>query len=52
MAIISVGMISKILLYPLIYLIIYALLYIYWYYNENNLVTLIIDSFGASIGQF
>ena len=51
MAIISIGLINKKLLYPLIYLVTYALLYIYWSYNESNLATLGIESFGASIGQ-
>ena len=51
MAIISIGLINKKLLYPLIYLVTYALLYIYWSYNESNLATLGIESFGASVGQ-
>ena len=51
MAIISIGMINKKLLYPLIYLITYAPLIIYWSHNETNIITIAIDSFGASIGQ-
>ena len=52
MAIISIGLINKKLLYPLIYLVTYALLYIYWSYNESNLATLGIESFGASMVKF
>ena len=51
MAIISIGMINKKLLYPLIYFITYAPLIIYWSHNETNIITIAIDSFGASIGQ-
>ena len=51
MAIISIGLINKKLLYPLIYLITFALLNIFWSFFESNLVTLAIESFGTSIGQ-
>ena len=51
MAIISIGLINKKLLYPLIYLITFALLNIFWSFYESNLVTLAIESFGTSIGQ-
>ena len=52
MAIIAIGKIEKKLLLPLIYSIIYALLEIFWTYKDkNNTATLIIESFGSSIGE-
>ena len=51
MAIISIGIINKKLLWPLIYIIIYAGFNIYRIYNKEDIVTLAIESLGASIGQ-
>lgn len=47
----SLGITSKKLLLPLIYIIVYALMNIYYFYNVDNLVVLYLDGFGFSIGQ-
>ena len=51
MAIISIGTVNKKLLWPLIYSILYAVLHIYWSLYGNNIATLIIESYGAFIGE-
>ena len=51
MAIITLGIIDKKLLYPLIYIIVYIAIQIYWIYTEYNEVTLYIESIGFSVGQ-
>ena len=51
MPIISLGLISKKLIWTLIYIIIYACFNIYRIYNKDNIVTLTMETAGVSIGQ-
>ena len=50
MAIISLGIIDKKLLYPAIYIVIYALIHIYRFYNESNIVIICIENTGIALG--
>ena len=51
MAIISLGIIDKKLFLPLLYAVILFSNNIYWYYHKYNIVSLLIENFGYSIGQ-
>ena len=51
MSIISLGIIDKRLLFPLAYIIVNICVNIYWEYQEYNIVSFFIESFGYSIGQ-
>ena len=50
MAIISLGIIDKKLLYPAIYIVIYALIHIYRFYNESNIVIICIENTVIALG--
>ena len=49
--IISLGILNKKLLLPLIYLVLYTFINFFYFYNEYNEVTMYLEHFGFSVGQ-